>query len=265
MDLMQDLYLSDILNTIASGLLVPVVVCLLGVLLYALYGIGTFIVEAATQRRRYRAVVPELVAQVETASYDELAGIVEASGLLRDQKDDLIELVTYLWLPADGRTEVAKRLIATENDRWMKPVRRCEVVAKCAPMLGLMGTLIPLGPGLMALGEGDTSTLSTSLLVAFDTTTVGLACALVCFLLAHARKRWYRDYLVSMEVLMNAILERGAQLHEEGFAFPRGHFEYDAKGKKAVKHAASSEASSPDAAAAPDAAEAAPLPGEGAR
>lgn len=230
MDLMEDLYLSDILNTIASGLLVPVVICLFGCIVYALYSVGSLIVEAATERRRYRAIVPELVGKVETASYDELSGIVEDSGLLRDQKDDLIELVSYLWLPEEGRTAVAKRLIANEEGRWMAPVRHLDAVSKASPMLGLMGTLIPLGPGLMALGEGDVSTLSSSLLVAFDTTTVGLACALVCFLIAGVRRRWYRDYLVSMESLMNAILERGRVLGEEGFEFPRVGFEYDAKG-----------------------------------
>lgn len=49
-------------------------------------------------------------------------------------------------------------------------------------MLGLLGTLIPLGPGIIALGQGDTQTLSTSLLTAFDTTIAACAprpCALL--------------------------------------------------------------------------------------
>lgn len=233
MDLFRALYLSDILHTVASALLVPVAVCLVAALLYTLYSLGTLLVEAFTERRRYRALVPQLVAQVETASFDELKEVVENSGLLRDQKDDLIELTTYLWLPESGRTEVAKRLIANERNRWMKPVGHAEAVAKAGPMLGLMGTLIPLGPGLLALGSGDTQTLSTSLLIAFDTTTAGLACALVCYLIARVRKGWYRDYLVSMEALMNALLERAETLHEQGFAFPRNHYEYSPDGKHA--------------------------------
>lgn len=38
------------------------------------------------------------------------------------------------------------------------------------PILGLLGTLIPLGPGLAALGSGDIVTLAEALTVAFDTT-----------------------------------------------------------------------------------------------
>ena len=235
MDLMRTLYLQDILRAIADALLVPVVVCLVVALLFTIYQLGTLVIEATTERRRYRAVVPEIIARIETASFQGMIDVVEECDLLRSQKDDLQELVTYLWLPEDGRTEVARRLLATENDKWMRGVRRCEAVSKVGPMLGLMGTLIPLGPGLMALGSGDTATLSSSLLIAFDTTTAGLAVALVCVLVSHLRTRWYRDYLVSMESLMNSILERGRILHEQGFAFPRDMYVYDEKGKTARK------------------------------
>ena len=235
MDLMQTLYINDVLQAIASALMVPVAVLLIAAILYALYSLGSLVVEAATERRRYRAIVPELVARIETSDYSDIAGAVEQSGLLRSQKDDLQELATYLWLPEDGRTEVARRLISTYRDHLMLPVRRCEFVAKAAPMLGLMGTLIPLGPGLMALSTGDTDTLSTSLRIAFNTTTAGLAASLVCFFVAHLRRRWYADYLVSTESLMNAVLERGRILHAEGYEFPRDVYVYDEHGVKARK------------------------------
>ena len=96
MDLMQDLYLNDVLQAVAQALLVPVAVLLLAAILYALYSLGTLIVEALTERRRYRAIVPELVARVEIADYPGIASVVEESGLLRSQKDDLEELAAYL-------------------------------------------------------------------------------------------------------------------------------------------------------------------------
>ena len=34
------------------------------------------------------------------------------------------------------------------------------MIAKLGPMFGLLGPLIPLGPGIVALGQGDTVTLS---------------------------------------------------------------------------------------------------------
>ena len=66
-------------------------------------------------------------------------------------------------------------------------------------MLGLMGTLIPLGPGLAALGDGDVKILSTAMSVAFDTTVLGLLAGMTGFIISRLRKRWYDKALTIME------------------------------------------------------------------
>lgn len=235
MNLLDNLYLSDILHTISSDLLIPVVVLLLVFIVYSVYSIGSVLVEVVAERRHYRAYVPELVAQLDAAAPDELEQVIERSGLLRNQKDDLAELTCYLYLPEDARTEVAKRLLANEDMAYQKVLGRTDVAAKVAPMLGLMGTLIPLGPGIVALGTGDTETLSSALLVAFDTTVAGLATAVVCHVISRMRRRWYGDYLVSMEAAFNTLLEKAEALHAEGFAFKRERFAYDKRGRKATR------------------------------
>lgn len=233
MDLLNDLYLTDILHMVAEYLLVPTVILLLILIIYALYSVGSLIVEAVVERRYYRAQIPELTALLERASMDRLSQVVDESGLLRRQKDDLDELIAYLYLPEEGRVEVAKRLLANEDLRHKKVLDRTDIAAKTAPMLGLMGTLIPLGPGIIALGTGDVETLSQALLVAFDTTVAGLATAVLCFIVSRIRRRWYADYLVSMEACYNVLLERGAMAHEEGYVFPERAFRYDKNGRKA--------------------------------
>lgn len=70
-------------------------------------------------------------------------------------------------------------------------LERVELLAKAGPILGLMGTLIPLGPGLIALGQGKLDVLSTALSVAFDTTVLGLLIGLGGFVMAKVRRRWY--------------------------------------------------------------------------
>ena len=60
-------------------------------------------------------------------------------------------------------------------------IERSDFLARIAPMLGLMGTLIPLGPGLSALGEGELSILTTAMSVAFDTTVLGLLVGIAGF------------------------------------------------------------------------------------
>lgn len=74
-------------------------------------------------------------------------------------------------------------------------IERSDFIARLAPMLGLMGTLIPLGPGLAALGEGQLDILTTAITVAFDTTIIGLLVGMIGFVLGRMRRRWYDDAL----------------------------------------------------------------------
>ena len=84
---------------------------------------------------------------------------------------------------------------------------RADLIARVGPMLGLMGTLIPLGPGLAALGEGNVQILSVAMRVAFDTTVLGLLAGVLGFALARLRRRWYDDLLDDMDAAVKQ--ERG--------------------------------------------------------
>jgi hypothetical protein len=74
-------------------------------------------------------------------------------------------------------------------------IERADFIARLSPVLGLMGTLIPLGPGLAALGEGQLQVLTTAITIAFDTTVIGLLAGLVGFILGRLRRRWYDEAL----------------------------------------------------------------------
>lgn len=78
-------------------------------------------------------------------------------------------------------------------------IGRADMLARLGPMLGLMGTLIPLGPGLAALGRGDASSLAAAMTVAFDTTVLGLLVGILGFVLGRLRRRWYDDLLDRLE------------------------------------------------------------------
>ena len=69
-------------------------------------------------------------------------------------------------------------------------IERADVFARIGPMLGLMGTLIPLGPGLAALGRGDVVVLAQAVTVAFDTTVLGLLVGVLGLVLGRLRRRW---------------------------------------------------------------------------
>lgn len=83
-------------------------------------------------------------------------------------------------------------------------VDRADILARVGPMLGLMGTLIPLGPGLSALGRGDVATLASAVTVAFDTTVLGLAVGVLGFALGRARRNMYDRKLDALEIKQEA-------------------------------------------------------------
>lgn len=78
-------------------------------------------------------------------------------------------------------------------------IERADILARVAPMLGLMGTLIPLGPGIAALGRGEFEILARAVSVAFDTTVIGLAIGILGFVVGRVRRRWYDRVLADLE------------------------------------------------------------------
>lgn len=81
----------------------------------------------------------------------------------------------------------------------------CRLVVRVGPGLGLIGTLIPMGTGLAALGQGDLSLLSSELVIAFTTTVVGLAVGLCAYFFLVVKNRWVEEDLLNMEVATEAL------------------------------------------------------------
>ncbi len=71
--------------------------------------------------------------------------------------------------------------------------------ARLGPMLGLMGTLIPLGPALIGLSGGDLETLGTRLVLAFGTTVLGLAAGALLQILVVVHRNWDAADLLALE------------------------------------------------------------------
>lgn len=78
-------------------------------------------------------------------------------------------------------------------------LERADLLARIPPMLGLMATIIPLGPGLAALGRGDPAQLASAVTVAFDATVLGLLAGIGGLVIGKLRRRWYEETLEAME------------------------------------------------------------------
>ncbi len=199
--------LKDAMHVISSGLLVPTITILLLFFAWMVVELGGLLVEILIERRRKKVNVPELIDAFQGKDAEEILEVIGHSCLFQRQKAALGKLISYSNLPAASLQALARRLLTNEELHYVRITNRTDLVVRLGPMFGLMGTLIPLGPGIIALGQGNTKILADSLLTAFDTTVSGLAAAGIAFIISRLRKRWYEDYLNALESLMESLLE----------------------------------------------------------
>ena len=203
---LSDLF-KDVLRAVTSSLQIPTIIILLLLIAASVFMIGSIIVELFTDRRRLKAKIPQVIDDIQGMNKEELEQYFKTCGLLKRQKKALHELISREKLPDNSREALARELLFEEQSHYEKATKISDVISRIAPMFGLMGTLIPLGPGLIALGQGDTRTLSASLLIAFDTTVAGLISGAVAFVISAIRKNWYEKYTVGLETIMECVLD----------------------------------------------------------
>ncbi len=80
----------------------------------------------------------------------------------------------------------------------IEPLR---ITSRIAPMLGLVATMIPMGPALIAVSGGNAVGMAENLVVAFSAVIVALLSAAITYLALTVRRRWL---LVELDALLSA-------------------------------------------------------------
>jgi biopolymer transport protein ExbB/TolQ len=217
-------YVAQILHIVAQALMIPVMIILVLLIIFALFCVGSIITEVFTERRHFKANVPKIINDIHDAPYAELEAVLGGSSLLTPQKEALLTAARNMGLSDDDLFALAKTEIAAVDSRYKRILARTEQVVKIAPMMGLMCTLIPLGPGIVAMGEGNVTQLSMSLLIAFDGTVAGLLAAVISLVVSSLRRRWYAQYLMVLESLMTCILDKATAARKEGVILPHNYY-----------------------------------------
>lgn len=196
------------LNVVSQSLQIPVIIFLLIFAVFAIFAFGGLISDYNCRIKLNREYKEKLIfALVNASSIDELKSIVSDSEIYDNQKEVLLKVVNAHSLSIESRESWALNLIEDEEVVMAKSLERVDIVTRIGPTLGLMGTLIPMGPGLAALGSGDVSTLANAIIVAFDTTVVGIGAGAVAYVVAKIRRRWYEEYSSNLQLFVNAVLE----------------------------------------------------------
>ncbi|MDO5842147.1 MAG: MotA/TolQ/ExbB proton channel family protein [Methanobrevibacter ruminantium] len=201
--------LTSALNVVSQSLQIPVIVFLLLFALYAVITVGGLISEYSSRKKVPVRLIKDLIFSISrTKEISEIEGIIKNAQIPKNQKRVLVNIARSSELKKDSREALAEKLIENEEDIIEKKLQTTDIVTKIGPTLGLMGTLIPMGPGLAALGSGDVATLSNAIIVAFDTTVVGIGAGAVAYVVSKIRRRWYEQYLSNLDALSKAVLDR---------------------------------------------------------
>ena len=201
--------LTSFIHIISESLLAPVVIILVVFLIYAILSLGGFLNEWFTKKPLKSDGLEALLQSIsKSVSPDELKAAVDSSALYKEQKDILVRITDNYNLGTDARKAFASKLIEEEESSLLKLTNKTDILVRLGPIFGLLGTLIPLGPGLSALGTGDITTLAQSLTIAFDTTVTGLTIGAIGYVISKYRKQWYESDLATTETVAEAILEK---------------------------------------------------------
>ena len=197
----------NVLRAVSGAMELPVVILLILLLAFAVFSVGWIIAEFFSEHRHMKEDLPALLEHLRDNETDLEAAIAE-SKLNRRQKATLQELTQHPDFTRPLLDDLADNLLEQEQAHDDHMIKFTDLASKLGPMLGLLGPLIPLGPGIIALGQGDTDTLSVSLMTAFDTTVAGLCIAAVCMIVSTIRRRWYAAYMADLETLTSCVCER---------------------------------------------------------
>jgi len=94
----------------------------------------------------------------------------------------------------------------------VKRLEKTRILVRVGPMLGLMGTLIPLAPALTGLAEGNTKMLTDNLRIAFSVTVIGLLIGGLGFIVSIVRDRFYQQDISDLEYMLELLEGGGGRL-----------------------------------------------------
>ncbi len=142
--------LESLLYEISKFFLAPVLILLCLMFVYALFAFGTLLFDLALRAWRGGSRQP----------------------LFRYARDN------------PGTTQEALEL------HLLKLIEPLRITSRVAPMLGLVATMIPMGPALIAVSAGNAQGMAQNLVVAFSAVIVALTAAAITYTVLTVRRRW---------------------------------------------------------------------------
>jgi biopolymer transport protein ExbB/TolQ len=187
-----------VLFFLSSAMLLPVIILLLLLFLRSLLLLGGFFGLAAA-RMKVRARVNLLVRKEDGSGFEPESLRPLASGR------SLFSAYLGRMLAFKGEPGMRGHLLTEYELEAAALAEKSKILMRVGPMLGLMGTLIPMGPALAGLASGDLGMMAQNMQIAFATTVIGVFCGIVGFVLNTIHRRWFAEELADLAWIEEAL------------------------------------------------------------
>lgn len=181
-----------IIYATASALLYPVLIAEIALLVFGVFEAGRFTVEMIGRwRKRSLSALREsaLAARTALAEGKPEDAITSLAAALKHARYG--RRFTQMLSVDDFEQHHLLKLLDEVEGEAARRLERTRMLIRLGPILGLMGTLIPISPALVGLAQGDVQTLSDNLVIAFSTTVVGLLIGGIGYAISTVRERVY--------------------------------------------------------------------------
>ena len=202
--------LGNMSHSVSQSLMIPVMLVLAAFVIYALINLGVLLAEYYKRRKTkfdFNGFIGQILSVKDQKNSEELVKVIEDGDIPQNHKKILLNLVKSNDVSHEFRESLALKMVEDEGMKAGKRLEKTDIIAKVSPAVGLMGTLIPLGPGLTALGAGNIQELANHLTTAFDAAILGMGAAAIAFTISKIRRRWYEEELSNLETMIDTLLE----------------------------------------------------------
>lgn len=185
----------------------PVSIALIALFIWSLIDLGRLFYQVVRRSRETPTDLPAIarrIAEQHERPEGLLNGMAASPSLRR------------FWQLVEGRVAAAgsrehldlwlDEVLQQEELRITAQLDRSRAMVRIGPMLGLAGTIIPLGPALQSLLGGDMASMVNHLVVGFGAVVCGLVLSGIAYAITLVRERWTRVELKDMENLCELFL-----------------------------------------------------------
>lgn len=193
-------FLNQSLYLISDALLIPVIIFILLLFVRALMLIGgaySMFIQRARQQKNLSSLLEQMRKSPPTAE-----SLISHAG-----HRTVFSRYLHQIIGTPGVRVHAEKVLSDLELEGEKELEKCKILIRTGPMLGLMGTLIPMGPALTGLAAGNLDVMAQNMRLAFSTTVVGIFIGGIGFLIHLVKRRWYLEDVKNCSYVVDLLFE----------------------------------------------------------